>query len=117
MARWSRNLAASAGANSEPSICSTIDADTMSPAVPPSTPRSRRMGASQAKTLKDIMACSTIKMVTCQATGERHTFTPSRTAWCRMRGWRRATGRNNRRTTAAGTAQDHSARVHSPVAV
>ena len=76
MARWSRNRVASAGANSEPSICSTIEAETIRPAVPPSTPRSRRIGASQAKTLKDIMACRTMKTVTCQATAERQTLTP-----------------------------------------
>ena len=117
MARWSRNLAASAGAKSEPSICSTIDADTISPAVPPSTPRSRRIGASHANTLKDIMACSTMKIVTCQATAERHTFTPSCTALCCPCRCRTATGRKSRRTTAAGTAQNHSAEVHCPVAL
>ena len=116
MARWSRNLAASAGAKSDPSICSTMHTDTISPAVAPATPRSRRMGASQANTLKDIIACSTMKMVTCHATAERHTFTPPRTDWCRTERWRTATGRNRKSTTAAGTAQNHKARVHSPVA-
>ena len=91
-----------------------MDAETISPAVPPSTPRSRRMGASQANTLKDIMACSTMKMVTCQATAERHTLTPSATAWCRGCRCRTASGRNRKSTTAAGSAQNHSAAVHSP---
>jgi hypothetical protein len=34
------------------------------------------MGANQAKTLKDIIACRTMKAVTCQAMAERHTLTP-----------------------------------------
>ena len=108
---------ASAGANRDPSICSTIETETITPAVPPSTPRSRRIGASQAKTLKDIIACSTMKMVTCHATAERHTFTPPCAAWCRPWRCRTATGRKSRRTTPAGSAQNRSAAVHSPVAL
>ncbi len=113
-ARWSRNRVASAGANSEPSICSTIEAETIRPAVPPSTPRSRRIGASQAKTLKDIMACRTMNPVTCQATAERQTLTPPAGRAAPPGRARSAGGRNSRRTTPAGSAQNQSAAVHCP---
>ncbi len=117
MTLWSLKRVAKAGANSEPSICKTMDTDTISPAVPPSIPRSRRIGAIHAKTLNDIIACSTMKSVTCQATAERHTFAPPWIAWCFTDGCRIASGRKSRSTTAAGTAQNHSADVQWPVAV
>src|SRR4029453_16032933 len=80
-------------------------------------PRSLRIGANHANTLNDIMACSTMNSVTCQATADRHTFTPPRTAWCFTDGCRIASGRNSKSTTPAGTAQDHSAEVQWPGAV
>jgi len=49
--RWSRPHVASDGATRAAATWTRIETDTMIPAATPSTPRSRRMGASQPKTV------------------------------------------------------------------
>ena len=48
---WSRPRVASDGATSAAATWTMIETETMIPAATPSTPRSRRIGASQPKTL------------------------------------------------------------------